>query len=69
MAYKLTNSRKSKFATDPEYVEHYQRERPHQGKGNVVLVPTADHGQQRGGPVRCRERLGGLLHFYNREAA
>jgi putative transposase len=52
-----------------EYVEHYQRERPHQSKGNVVLVPTADHGQPRNGPVRCRERLGGLLHFYDREAA
>jgi putative transposase len=34
-----------------EYVEHYQRERPHQSKGNVVLVPTPDHGQPRNGPV------------------
>jgi putative transposase len=52
-----------------EYVEHYQRERPHQGKNNVVLMPAADHGQQRDGPVRCQERLGGLLHFYDCEAA
>jgi putative transposase len=52
-----------------EYVKHYHQERPHQGKGNVVLMLAADHRQQRDGPVRCRERLGGLLHFYDREAA
>jgi putative transposase len=52
-----------------EYVEHYHQERPHQGKGNVVLMLAADHGQQRYGPIRCRERLGGLLHFYDRQAA
>jgi hypothetical protein len=32
-------------------------------------MPVADHRQPRDGPVRCRERLGGLLHFYDREAA
>jgi putative transposase len=52
-----------------EYVEHYQRVRPHQGKNNVLLMPAADDGQLRDGPVRCRERLGGLLHYYDREAA
>jgi putative transposase len=52
-----------------EYVEHYHQERPHQGKGNVMLMLAADHGQQRDGPIRCRERLGGLLHFYDRQAA
>jgi putative transposase len=52
-----------------EYVEHYQRERPHQGKNNVMLIPAADDGQPRDGPVRCRERLGGLLRYYDREAA
>ena len=52
-----------------EYVEHYQRERPHQGKNNVVLIPAADYGRQRDGPVRCRERLGGLLHLYERVKA
>jgi putative transposase len=47
---------------------HYHEERPHQGKGNVVLVPSAhDHG--RDGLMRCRERLGGLLKYYTREAA
>jgi hypothetical protein len=35
----------------------------------VALMPAADHGQQRDGPIRCRERLGGLLYFYDRQAA
>jgi putative transposase len=52
-----------------EYGSHYHQERPHQGKGNVVLIPAADHRQQRDGPIRCHERLGGLLKYYDREAA
>jgi len=51
-----------------EYVEHYHAERNHQGKGNVLLFPRATD-QQHEGPVRCRERLGGLLRYYHREAA
>ena len=39
-----------------------------QEKGNVLLFPRAT-GQQREGPVSCRERLGGLLRYYHREAA
>ncbi|MCP4901785.1 MAG: transposase family protein, partial [bacterium] len=35
-----------------EYVAHYHTERNHQGKGNVLLFPTAsDHVSSRGGPV------------------
>lgn len=50
------------------YVEHFHAERNHQGKGNVLLFPrVAD--RQREGPVRRRERLGGLLRYYYREAA
>ena len=52
-----------------EYVEHYHQERPHQGKGNVLLFPSARTDQQPAGPVRCRERLGGLLKYYYLEAA
>jgi transposase InsO family protein len=51
-----------------EYVEHYHRERNHQGLDNRLL--------QRAPPplrpdtyVQRRERLGGLLNFYYREAA
>ena len=52
-----------------EYVAHYHEERPHQGKGNVMLFPS-DHAEQgREGRVRCRERLGGLLKYYAQGAA
>jgi putative transposase len=52
-----------------EYGSHYHQERPHQGKGNVLLMPAADYRQQRDGPIHCHERLGGLLKYYDREAA
>ena len=52
-----------------EYIAHYHAERPHQGKGNVILFPLDRSRQGREGRVRCRERLGGLLKYYNREAA
>ena len=51
-----------------EYVEHYHAERNHQGKGNVLLFPR-DTDARPEGPVQCVERLGGLLHYYHREAA
>jgi len=51
-----------------EYVDHFHAERNHQGKGNVLLFPrNTDRGRE--GPVQCRERLGGLLRYYHREAA
>jgi putative transposase len=50
------------------YVEHFHAERNHQGKDNVLLFPLATD-RQREGPVSCRERLGGLLRYYHREAA
>jgi len=50
-----------------EYAEHYHLERPHQGLGNrLITEPTVF---QRDGPVRCAERLGGVLRSYHREAA
>jgi putative transposase len=52
-----------------EYIAHYHAERPHQGKGNVVLMPTAAPCQQRDRPIQCHERLGGLLKHYYRQAA
>jgi hypothetical protein len=51
-----------------EYVEHFHAERNHQGKGNVLLFPR-DTRNCREGPVQSRERLGGLLRYYHREAA
>ncbi len=52
-----------------EYLAHYHTERPHQGKGNVILMPSVDSKTARHGPIRCRERLGGLLTYYDRDAA
>jgi putative transposase len=52
-----------------EYVAHYHAERPHQGKGNVVLFPAVRQDDERAGPIHCHERLGGLLKDYDREAA
>ena len=51
-----------------EYVRHYNAERPHQGLGGALIEPVV--GQECGeGEARCRERVGGLLRFYYREAA
>ena len=52
-----------------QYTAHYHTERPHQGKGNVVLMPSSHEYSASQGPLRCRERLGGLLKYYYREAA
>ena len=49
------------------YVAHFHGERNHQGQGNLLLFPQEDASRK--GPVRCRERLGGLLKFYHRAAA
>jgi putative transposase len=52
-----------------EYVEHYHHERNYQGKGNVLRFPAVSQDMEGVGPMRCRERLGGLLKYYEREAA
>ena len=49
-------------------VSHFHAERNHQGKGNVILFPEpADRVDEFNGKIRTRERLDGLLKFYNRE--
>jgi hypothetical protein len=52
-----------------EYVDHYHHERNHQGKGNVLLFPPSSPVGKVECPIHCRERLGGLLKYYEREAA
>jgi hypothetical protein len=52
-----------------EYLAHYHHERNHQGKGNVLLFPAVSQDTEHEGPIQCRERLGGLLKYYEREAA
>jgi putative transposase len=54
-------------ATVRAFVDHYHEERPHQGLGNERIAPTTTSIGT--GPVRCRERLGGVLNFYYRAAA
>jgi putative transposase len=50
-----------------EYLAHYHNERNHQGlAGQLIVLPA---NLNRPGPIVCRERLGGLLRFYDREAA
>jgi transposase InsO family protein len=52
-----------------QYVEHFHHERNHQGKDNVLLFPIISQDTARQGSMQCRERLGGLLKYYTREAA
>jgi len=46
---------------------HYHTERPHQGLDGTLIQPANDHAAD--GPLVRRERLGGLLNYYCREAA
>ena len=52
-----------------EYVAHHHTERPHQGKGNVILFPSRQAEPDSDASVACRERLGGLLKYYHHIAA
>ncbi len=52
-----------------EYIVYHHHERNHQGKENLLLFPASDPLPQSERKVRSRERLGGLLRFYHREAA
>ena len=48
------------------YVVHYHQERNHQGLENKLIEPEALNEE---GSVRRRQRLGGMLNYYYREAA
>jgi putative transposase len=50
------------------FLEHYHAERNHQGLENRLIVPDVQV-EPWSGDVRCRERLGGLLKYYYRQAA
>ena len=53
-----------------DYLSHYHAERNHQGKENLILFPVAgDRIAEPIGEIHTRERLGGLLKFYYRQAA
>ena len=51
-----------------QYLEHYHRERNHQGLGNRLLErspPPANPDAK----IQRHQRIGGLLNYYHREAA
>jgi transposase InsO family protein len=50
-----------------EYVAHYHEERNHQGRGNA-LIESLREALNVTGAVECRERLGGILKYYQRAA-
>jgi len=50
-----------------EFLDHYHRERNHQGLENQLITPLK--GKLRtDGRIERRERLGGLLNYYYRAA-
>jgi hypothetical protein len=54
-----------------EFVEHYHAERNHQCLGNVIPFPSRGSASpgSRIGNIGRRERHGGVLWFYERNAA
>ena len=51
-----------------EYMEHYHRERNHQGLGNQLIAPELIR-QSQSERIDRRSHLGGMLNFYERSAA
>lgn len=51
-----------------EYVKHFHTERNHQGLANVIPFPETKPAND-GATIERRDRLGGLLRYYHREAA
>ncbi len=45
------------------YLAHYHGERNHYGLGNRLIEPSDEV------ELACRERLGGMLRYYYRDAA
>ena len=51
-----------------EFLIHYHQERNYQGLENKILERADEVGRGEG-EIQCRERLGGLLRYYHRQAA
>ena len=51
-----------------EFAEHSHLERNHQGLENRLIVPAANIRTDCGA-IHRRERIGGLLNYYYRDAA
>ena len=63
----MENRRCGERCSNTSYI--YHEERNHQGRDNRILFPLRLETGRKMGAVRCRERLGGLLKYYEREAA
>lgn len=50
------------------FVQHYHSERNHQGLANRIICPEAGHLAATGA-IQRRQRLGGMLNYYYRDAA
>ncbi len=50
------------------FLAHYHQERNHQGLNNSIIDPDSNI-EQTVGPIKCHQRLGGMLRYYCREAA
>jgi putative transposase len=50
------------------FLKHYHTERNHQGVANQILEAGYEVGRV-DGKIGCRERVGGMLKYYYREAA
>jgi putative transposase len=50
-----------------EFISHYHFERNHQGLDNRLIIPKPTTASTTG-RVRKRNRLGGMLNYYFREA-
>ena len=50
------------------YLSHYHLERNYQGLENRIITPDEEVGRI-AGQIQCRERLGGLLKYFHRDAA
>ena len=51
-----------------EFTAYYHEERNHQGLGNTIIETGSEVGRTEG-DIRHRQRLGGMLSYYHREAA
>jgi transposase InsO family protein len=51
-----------------QFLTHYHAERNHQGLDNRIILAGNEVGMA-AGRIECRERLGGMLRYYYRDAA
>jgi hypothetical protein len=51
------------------FASHDHQDHPHQGRDEVILMPSAHSDHGRDGLMRCRGRLSSLLTYACREAA